>query len=195
MRRILARAFLRVTGWTVETAPPETRRFVLIAAPHTSNWDLLFLLAFGAAFDLRISFMMKHTVFRGPLGPFFRSLGGIPIRRDRRGNLVKQMVEVFRRGEDLVLVVPAEGTRSRVEHWKSGFYHIAREAGVPIVLSYLDWGQKRGGFGPAVIPTGRYREDMDTIRDFYADKTGRHPELFAEPKLREEDELSSPPAS
>jgi 1-acyl-sn-glycerol-3-phosphate acyltransferase len=98
------------------------------------------------------------------------------------------MVEIFRTGEDLVLVVPAEGTRDRVELWKSGFYHIAREAGVPIVLSYLDWGRKRGGFGPAVIPTGRYREDMDTIRDFYADKTGRHPELFAEPKLREEDE-------
>jgi len=191
VRRLFARAFLRVTGWTAEGAPPTPHRFVLIAAPHTSNWDLAFLLAFAAVFDLRISFMMKHTVFRGPLGPFFKSLGGIPIRRHLRENLVKQMVELFRTGEDLVLVVPAEGTRDRVERWKSGFYHIAREAGVPIVLSYLDWGRRRGGFGPAIIPTGRYREDMDAIRDFYADKTGRHPELFAEPKLREEDE---PPA-
>jgi len=194
VRRLLARAFLRVTGWTAEGAPPKPHRFVLIAAPHTSNWDLAYLLAFGAVFDLRISFMMKHTVFRGPLGPFFKSLGGIPIRRHLRENLVKQMVEVFRGREDFVLVVPAEGKRDRVEHWKSGFYHIAREAGVPIVLSYLDWGRRCGGFGPAIIPTGRYREDMDAIRDFYADKTGRHPELFAEPKLREEDEPPAPPA-
>lgn len=195
MRRLLARAFLRATGWTAEGAPPKPHRFVLIAAPHTSNWDLAYLLAFAAVFDLRISFMMKHTVFRGPLGPFFKSLGGIPIRRHLRENLVKQMVEAFRTGDDMVLVVPAEGTRDRVERWKSGFYHIAREAGVPIVLSYLDWGRRRGGFGPAVIPTGHYREDMDAIRDFYADKTGRHPELFAEPKLREEDEPPAPPAS
>jgi 1-acyl-sn-glycerol-3-phosphate acyltransferase len=122
VRRLLARAFLRATGWTAEGAPPKPHRFVLIAAPHTSNWDLAYLLAFAAVFDLRISFMMKHTVFRGPFGPFFKSLGGIPIRRHRRGDLVKQMIELFRTGGDLVLVVPAEGTRSRVEHWKSGFY-------------------------------------------------------------------------
>jgi 1-acyl-sn-glycerol-3-phosphate acyltransferase len=195
VRRFLARAFLRATGWTAAGAPPKPHRFVLIAAPHTSNWDLAYLLAFAAVFDLRISFMMKHTVFRGPLGPLFKSLGGIPIRRHLRENLVKQMVEMFRSDDELVLVVPAEGTRARVEQWKSGFYHIAREAGVPIVLSYLDWGRRRGGFGPAVIPTGRYREDMDAIRDFYADKTGRHPELFGEPRLREEDEPPTPLSS
>lgn len=168
---------------------------MLIAAPHTSNWDLAYLLAFAEVADLRISFMMKHTVFRGPFGPLFRSLGGIPIRRHLRENLVKQMIELFRAREDLVLVVPAEGTRARVEFWKSGFYHIAREAEVPIVLSYLDYARRRGGFGPAVIPTGRFREDMDAIRDFYADKSGRHPELFAEPKIREEDTPLAPPVS
>ena len=130
-----------------------------------------------------------------PFGPFFRSLGGIPIRRHLRENLVKQMIEMFHAREDLVLVVPAEGTRARVEYWKSGFYHIAREAEVPIVLSYLDYARRRGGFGPAVIPTGRFREDMDAIRDFYADKSGRHPELFAEPKIREEDTPLAPPIS
>ena len=195
MRRFLARAFLRATGWKLEGIPPKPHRFVLIAAPHTSNWDLAYLLAFAEVAELRISFMMKHTVFRGPFGPFFRSLGGIPIRRHLRENLVKQMIELFRAREDLVLVVPAEGTRARVEYWKSGFYHIAREAEVPIVLSYLDYARRRGGFGPAVIPTGRFREDMDAIRDFYADKSGRHPELFAEPKLREEDAPLVTPAS
>lgn len=187
MRKTFAHAFLRIMGWKAEGAPPARRRFVLIAAPHTSNWDLLFLLAFAEIYELRISFMMKHTVFRGPLGPFFRALGGIPIRRHLRENLVKQMVEEFAGRDELVLVVPAEGTRSRTERWKSGFYHIARQAEVPIVLSYLDYGRRRGGFGPEVVPTGRFGEDMDVIRDFYADKVGRHPELFAEPRLREED--------
>jgi 1-acyl-sn-glycerol-3-phosphate acyltransferase len=192
VRRFLARAFLRATGWKLEGIPPKPHRFVLIAAPHTSNWDLAYLLAFAEVADLRISFMMKHTVFRGPFGPLFRSLGGIPIRRHLRENLVKQMIGCSARSG---AVVPAEGTRARVEFWKSGFYHIAREAEVPIVLSYLDYARRRGGFGPAVIPTGRFREDMDAIRDFYADKSGRHPELFAEPKIREEDTPLAPPVS
>jgi 1-acyl-sn-glycerol-3-phosphate acyltransferase len=187
MRKQLAKGFLRLTGWKPEGAPPTRRRFVLIAAPHTSNWDLLYLLAFAEVYELRISFMMKHTVFRGPFGRFFRAVGGIPIRRHLRENLVKQMVEAFESQEDLVLVVPAEGTRSRTERWKSGFYHIARQAEVPIVLGYLDYARRRGGFGPQVVPTGRFGEDMDAIRDFYSDKIGRHPELFAEPRLREED--------
>jgi 1-acyl-sn-glycerol-3-phosphate acyltransferase len=192
VRKLLARAFLGATGWKPEGAPPTPHRYVLIAAPHTSNWDLAYLLAFAAINDLSISFMMKHTVFVGPLGPLFKSLGGIPIYRHRRDSLVKQMVEAFAARDEFVLVVPAEGTRARVDVWKSGFYHIANEAGVPIVLSYLDYARKRGGFGPAVIPTGRYREDMDAIRDFYADKAGRHPELFAEPRIREEDSPQTP---
>jgi 1-acyl-sn-glycerol-3-phosphate acyltransferase len=188
MRKLLARGFLRATGWRPEGASPrDLRKFVLIAAPHTSNWDLVYLLALAEVYDLRISFMMKHTVFRGPFGPLFRSLGGIPIRRHLRENLVKQMVEAFAERDELVLVVPAEGTRRRVERWKSGFYHIAREARVPIVLGYLDYARRRGGFGPALVPTGRIADDMDVIRDFYADKSGRHPALFAEPRLREED--------
>jgi 1-acyl-sn-glycerol-3-phosphate acyltransferase len=184
--RLLADVFLRATGWTPAGAPPPLARFVLIAAPHTSNWDLVYLLALAQRYQLRISFMMKHTVFRGPAGPVFRALGGIPIRRDRRNDLVKQMVERFQASDRLVLVVPAEGTRARTEYWKSGFYHIAREAGVPIVLGYLDYTKRRGGFGPALAATGDYAADMDAIRDFYADKTGRHPTRFAEPRLREE---------
>jgi 1-acyl-sn-glycerol-3-phosphate acyltransferase len=187
LRKLIGQGFLRATGWKPEGAPPERRRFVLIAAPHTSNWDLAYLLALGEAYDLRISFMMKHTIFRGPFGPLFKSLGGIPIYRHKRGDLVKQMVEAFGERDEFVLVVPSEGTRSRVDYWKSGFYHIAREANVPIVLGYLDYARRRGGFGPALEPSGNVREDMDVIRDFYADKNGLHPELFAEPRMREED--------
>lgn len=188
MRRAIGNAFIRGMGWQAEGTRPVEKKYVLIAAPHTSNWDLFYLLAFAEHFDQRISFMMKHTVFRGPLGPLFRSLGGIPIRRDRRGNLVKDMVEAFAQRERFALVVPAEGTRSRVPYWKSGFYAIACEAGVPIIPSYLDFGRRRGGFGPPLRASGDVRADMDVIRAFYADKKGKHPERFGVPRLREEDE-------
>jgi 1-acyl-sn-glycerol-3-phosphate acyltransferase len=165
---------------------------VLIAAPHTSNWDLAYLLAFAGLFDVHISWLGKHTLFRPPLGAVMRRLGGIPVRRHRRGNLVTEVAGLFADREDLALVVPAEGTRSRAPHWKSGFYHIAREARVPIVCGYLDYARRRGGFGLTLTPTGNVRADMDRIRAFYADKVGRYPEKFGPVRL--EDEGAAPPA-
>ncbi len=186
MRKFLSRAFLAASGWKPEGERPRDRRFVLIAAPHTSNWDLAFLLALAEFFDVRISWMGKDTLFRPPLGWLMRSVGGIPVVRSKRGNLVAQAAERFKSAEDLALVVPAEGTRGAVEHWKSGFYHIARSADVPIVFGYLDYARRRGGFGPAMRPSDDVVKDMDQIRAFYADKVARYPEKFAEPRLREE---------
>lgn len=186
MARLVAKAFLRLTGWQPEGQRPAARRFVLIAAPHTSNWDLAYLLALATVFDLKIHWMGKHQLFRGPMGTVMRRLGGVPVRRDRRGDLVQQMAERIRESDRMALVVPAEGTRGYVAHWKSGFYHIARAAEVPIVLGYLDYARKRGGFGPELVPTGNVRQDMDEIRAFYADKQGRYPERFGEVRLKEE---------
>ncbi len=186
MRKRLARVFLWLTGWEAEGARPAARRYVLIAAPHTSNWDLAYLLALAAVFDVRISWMGKHGLFRPPLGFAMRRLGGIPVVRHRRGDLVAQAARLLGDVDDLALVVPAEGTRGYVAHWKSGFYHIARSAGVPIVLGYLDYARRRGGFGPALLPSGDLRRDMDEIRDFYADKVGRYPEQFGAVRLKEE---------
>ena len=191
MRKRIARWLLDRAGWEPEGKRPEARRYVLIAAPHTSNWDLFYLLALSELFDVRVSWLGKHVLFRPPLGWLMRRLGGIPVVRHRRGNLVAQVAESFSRVEDLALVVPAEGTRGYVEYWKSGFYHIARTAGVPIVMGYLDFARRRGGFGPALEPSGDVRADMDRIRAFYADKVGRYPELFGPVRLREED---APPA-
>lgn len=188
MRKQIARTFLRLTGWEAEGGRPPDRKFVLVAAPHTSNWDLFYLLSLAAIYDVSISFLMKHTMFRGPLGPLFQAAGGIPVRRDRRANLVKQLATLFRERDELVLVIPAEGTRGARAHWKSGFYHVAREAGVPIYLGYLDYRRRRGGFGIAIRPSGDVRADMDRVRAFYADKTGKHPEGFTSPRLAEEDE-------
>jgi 1-acyl-sn-glycerol-3-phosphate acyltransferase len=182
----LARAFLALTRFEAVGARPTARRYVLIAAPHTSNWDLAYLLAFAAVFDVKLSFMAKHTLFRWPMGRLMRRLGGVPVRRHLRENAVAQMVGLLKGSEDLALTVPAEGTRSYVPHWKSGFYHIARDAGVPIVLGFLDFGRRRGGFGPEFLPTGNVADDMEAIRDFYADKQGLHPEKVGVVRLAEE---------
>jgi 1-acyl-sn-glycerol-3-phosphate acyltransferase len=186
VKRRIAKVFLRATGWRAEGRRPAAGRCVVDAAPHTSNWDLLFLLAFAWRFDVRMRFMMKHTVFVGPAGWLFRRLGGIAIRRGGSGGVVKQMADAFEATDELALVVPPEGTRSRVDVWKSGFYHIARKADVPVVLSFLDFGRKVGGFGPGFHLSGNVREDMGLVRDFYSDKVPLRPECFGEIRLVEE---------
>lgn len=167
---------------------------VVIAAPHTSNWDFPLLLLFAWSYGVHLSFLMKHSLFRGPVGSILSALGGIPVRRDRTAGLVKELAETFSDADRLALVIPAEGTRGHTTYWKSGFYHVARAARVPLALSYLDYAHKRGGFGPVFLPTGNVREDMELIRDFYADKVGRHPEKFGEIRLREEESGGTPSA-
>lgn len=190
LARILGRTWLRAARWEVRGALPcDVTRAVLIASPHTSNWDLPHMLAFAFVLGLRPRWLGKREMFRGPAGPFFRWLGGVPVDRSRRANLVEQAVELFARPEPLVLVVPPSGTRGRVEYWRSGFYHIARGAGVPIVCSFLDYGRGVGGIGPVLEPSGDLRADMETIRRFYAGILGRYPALTAVPRLREEDEI------
>ena len=147
------------------------------------------MLAFAFVLGLRPSWLGKREMFRGPAGPLFRWLGGIPVDRSRRANLVEQAIELFARPEPLVLVVPPSGTRERVEYWRSGFYHIARGAGVPIVCSFLDYGRGVGGIGPVVEPSGDLAADMETIRRFYAGILGRYPAQTSTPRLREEDEV------
>jgi 1-acyl-sn-glycerol-3-phosphate acyltransferase len=186
VRKFLGKWFLRLNGWESEGGRPIPRQYVLIAAPHTSNWDLPYLLAFAAIYDVHISWMGKHSLFHGPMGWVMRALGGIPIVRSKRGNRVEELAGLFKQRPELVLVVPAEGTRRYTAHWKSGFYHIAKTAGVPIVMSFLDFGRKQGGFGPALHPSDDLTADMDEIRDFYADKQGKFSENFGPIRLKEE---------
>lgn len=187
LKRRIGETFLRVAGWKMSGERPPLDRYVMIAAPHTSNWDMPFMLAMAFVYDIPVRWMGKHTLFSPPFGPFFERLGGIPIVRHRPGGVVGQMVEHFENKASLALMVPAEGTRSHVEYWKSGFYHIARAADVPVVLSYLDFGKKVGGIGPAIELTGDIAADMDKIRVFYAGMQGLHPENVGVIRLREED--------
>ncbi|MGB5697485.1 MAG: lysophospholipid acyltransferase family protein [Polyangiales bacterium] len=187
LKQWIGKAFLGAAGWKMDGERPTLDRYVMIAAPHTSNWDLPFMLAMAFVYDIPVRWMGKHTLFKAPFGPFFERLGGIPIVRNRPGGIVAQMVDHFAESESLVLMVPAEGTRGHVDYWKSGFYRIARAADVPVVLSYLDFGKKVGGIGPAVELTGDVRSDMDKIREFYAGKQGFRPENVGVIRLREED--------
>ena len=188
MKKLIGRFVLAVSGWRIDGGAPATKKLVMIAAPHTSNWDFVYMTAIAFVLDIKIYWMGKKSLFRFPLGMFFRAVGGIPIDRSKSNNMVDQMVQEMDQRERFFLVVPAEGTRQRRDYWKSGFYHIARGAGVPIALGFLDFYRKCGGIGPLLHPTGDIQADMDRIRAFYADVKGKHPERFTPPRLREEDE-------
>ncbi|WP_062786254.1 lysophospholipid acyltransferase family protein [Aquitalea pelogenes] len=176
LMRALSIFLLRLRGWRIAGQFPDLPKYVLIAAPHTSNWD--FPLTLGVCFALRakLYWMGKHTLFWGPMGPIMRWLGGIPVRRSRSNSLVQQMVEVYQRSDKLVVAIPPEGTRQRVKEWKTGFYHIACGAQVPVVLAYMDYARKECGFGPVFHPCGDIEADMPRIRAFYQDKTGKYPD-------------------
>lgn len=160
---------------------------VVIAGPHTSNWDFFAMIATAELNDVNMKWLGKREMFDGPLAPVFRWLGGVSVDREQPGGLVGEMVALLHATPDLVVVVPAEGTRDAVEHWKSGFYRIAVQAEVPIQFTYVDKSTRSSGFGPWIVPTGDVRADMDKVRAFYADKVGLRPDRFLTPRLREED--------
>lgn len=172
--RILSILILKLAGWKVSGHVPDIPKFVMIAAPHTSNWDLPYTLFVAFTMKVKIYWMGKKELFRPPFGPLLRWLGGIPIDRSKSNGVVGQSIQQLQDAEKLVLTVPPTGTRRKVMHWKTGFYHIAHGAGVPIVLGFLDYGRKMGGVGPLFYPTGDINADMKEIQAFYKDIQGRN---------------------
>ncbi len=172
--------YLKLAGWTVEGAlPPNTPKCVLIAAPHTSNWDLPYTLMVGFSLRLNLYWMGKHSIFAPPFGALMRWLGGIAVNRDKATNMVAASAQALRDATGTVqLTVPPEGTRSKTRYWKTGFYYIAREAGVPIVMAYMDYANKRSGLGPVFHPTGDIERDMASIKAFYEPFKGRNETQF-----------------
>ncbi len=168
-------AYLRWKGWTVVGAlPPQAVKSVLIAAPHTSNWDLPYTLMVAFSLRLHIYWIGKASLFRWPFGALMRWLGGIAVDRSKSNNLVTASAQAILQADGpLQLVVPPEGTRGKTRHWKTGFYFIALEAQVPIILAYLDYQRKVGGLGPVFTPTGQVDDDMAEIKRFYAPIKGR----------------------
>jgi 1-acyl-sn-glycerol-3-phosphate acyltransferase len=178
--RSLSVAFLKLTGWKVEGQLPEgCTKSVLIAAPHTSNWDLPYTLMVAFALRLHIYWMGKEQIFRFPFRGLMMWLGGIPVHREKASNLVAASVEAIRAADGpLQLVVPPEGTRSKSRYWKTGFYYIAVGAQVPIVMAYMDYSRKVSGLGPIFQPTGDVEADMARIKTFYAPFKGKNADQF-----------------
>lgn len=179
---------LHLAGWKFEGEKPTVKKCVILAWPHTSNWDGVLLLLATHSIGLKMSWMIKNDWVRGPVGVVLKRLGAVAVDRSARHNLVGQMVEAFNTRDELVLVIPPGGTRKRMETWKSGFYHIARGANVPVVPGYLDFRRKRAGLGPAIYLTGDVKADMDAIRAFYdkVNAQGLSPELVGPIVLRSE---------
>ncbi|MFM5908852.1 MAG: lysophospholipid acyltransferase family protein [Novosphingobium sp.] len=179
----MVRGFLlflyRMQGWKLEGPGPKSRRCVLIGAPHTTNWDFVFFIGATHEYGLLPGFMGKDALFRWPLGRFMREMGGVPVVRSSSHNYVEQMIEAFQTRDELMLVIAPEGTRKQARRWKSGFYHIAVGANVPIVLGWLDYKTKRGGLGPEMMMTGDYKADLARIRAFYEERNPGHPQLDA----------------
>ncbi len=185
-RRLIARTFWAFSSWRMVSEPAPQRPTVLIGAPHTSNWDFVFMLAIAWRLDMRFRWLGKKSLFVGWRGPIMRGLGGIAVDREAPSAVVGEVLARIESGDVFGLVVTPDGTRKGHTHWKSGFYRIAREAGLPVTLGYVDRTTKTTGLGPTIDLTGDVSADMDVIRAFYADKSGVKPEHRVEPRLREE---------
>lgn len=179
-----------ITGWRVEGEFPDIPKFVVIVAPHTSNWDLPTAVMLSFVVRIHGSWMGKHTIFWPPLSWILYGLGGFPVERSSHHGIVKQAVDEFARRDIMLLALAPEGTRSRTEHWKSGFYQIALHAGVPVVPCYLDYSRKLGCITSAITLTGNIKNDMDKLRAVYATAVPRFPELQGPVRLQNEEDAS-----
>ncbi len=177
--RMISLLAIKFFGWKVEGEFPKVSKFVMIAAPHTSNWDLPHMLFFAFYYRAKVYWMGKHTIFKKPFGTICKWMGGIPIDRSKSHNVVEQSVEQFKNKENFVLIVPPTGTRNSVSKWKTGFYYIALQAKVPIALGFLDYRKKVGGFGPLFYPTGNIEADMESVLNFYHGKKGKRADQSA----------------
>ena len=168
----LTRIIMRLLGWRVDGKLPDLPKFVVIGAPHTSNWD--FLLFLGIIFTLRanVHFMGKAELFRFPIGWFFYYCGGVPVDRKKSTGLVDQMVEVCNKSDKFILTIAPEGTRHHVTEWKRGFYHIAKSAGIPIVMAVVDGRHKQVHVGQVFQPTEDIEADMKSIQEFFEGVVG-----------------------
>ncbi|NDK54506.1 1-acyl-sn-glycerol-3-phosphate acyltransferase [Pontibacter fetidus] len=176
--KLLSKLIFKVSGWKLNgTLTPENRRCVMIAAPHTSNWDFIYARAAFYLMDAPIRYTIKKEFMRFPFGGLLRSMGALPIDRSKNTKMVDAMIRIFKEtpGDMCVMVTP-EGTRKYQPRWRRGFYYVAEGAGVPIVLGYLDYAKKEAGIGPTIYPTGDIEADLEKIMAFYRTKTAKFPE-------------------
>ena len=185
MFRFLARQVLKQLGWTLLEDLPQEKKFVIIGYPHTSNWDFPLGMLAMWSIDRQFCWVGKHTLFVGPMDYIFRAMGGIPVNRSIQSGFIQQMVDCFNEREEMIFCIMPEGTRSKTTYWKTGFYHIAQQANVPIALGLLDYTKKQVGVKGVLYPSGDIAEDFKKLRSFYQDKAGKKPENQGEIRLRD----------
>ncbi len=186
IRYSIGRMWMALTGWKVIGEVPSGSKFVLVGAPHTSNWDFPFAIAAFFVYRIKIHWMGKDSLFRWPYGWLFRLLGGIPIDRSHHQGVVNQVADTFKHRDELIIVIAAKGTRKKTEYWKSGFYWIAHSAQVPILCGYLDYKNKKTCIGLSFMPSGDVKQDMEKIRAFFGELHGKRPGLEDNIRLSEE---------
>ena len=177
----LAKLLFWITGWTFKgNVAKKYRKAVMIAAPHTSNWDIVYARAAFYLMGIPVRFTIKKEWMKGPLGALLKALGGVGIDRNKTGkmkvSMVEAMIDLFESREELIILITPEGTRSYAPEWKTGFYYVAQGAGVPIFLGYLDYANKEAGIGPHIFPNGKIEEQIEEIKSFYRTKKGKYPE-------------------
>ncbi len=185
MLKLLSKIILKLIGWHVDATLPEEKKFVVIGAPHTTNWDLpIGLLSFWSI-SIHLTWVAKKQLFVGPLDYIFRAMGGIPVDRSVHTGFIEQIAHQFNSRDEMVFGITPEGTRSKTEYWKTGFYYIALEAGVPVCLAYVDFPSRTFGFGEMLYPSGDIKKDFEKIKLFYENKVGKKPENQGPVKMRD----------
>lgn len=179
MIKFIAKLIFRLMGWqTIGGLPPGIRKCVIVAAPHTSNHDFYIARAACYIMNVKVNYLIKKDWMFFPMGLFFKAIGGIAVDRKKSNNLVSNLVELFNRSKELIVLISPEGTRSTVKKWRTGFYYSALGAHVPIVLSYLDYKKKIACIGPVIYPTGDYAKDMQQVMEFYKNITPKYPQKY-----------------
>jgi len=178
--KYISRLLLKMLGWQIDLQLPQAKKYVLIAYPHTSNWDFIYGMLAKWAMEMPLNWVAKESLFWGPLRPLFIAMGGVPINRSQSGGFISKNIELFQSREQFVLGLMPEGTRSKTDCFKAGFYHIANGANVPIALAYLDYKTKSIGVGEVINTTGDINRDFEKIKVFYENATGLHPQNQSE---------------
>lgn len=185
MLRFLSKSILRIFGWNIDVILPVEKKFILIGAPHTTNWDLPIALLCFWSVPIRLTWVGKKQLFIGPLDYIFRAMGGIPVDRSIHTGFIEQIAHQFDTHEEMIFGITPEGTRSRAEYWKTGFYYIALQAKVPVCLAHIDFPSRTIGFGEMLYPSGDIDKDFEKIKLFYKNKTGKFPENQGPIRMRD----------
>ena len=185
--QLFSRLILTIFGWKLQSNIPNHAKYIIIGAPHTSNWDFPLTLLTLSSLGLRFSWVAKHTLFTGPAGSILKSIGGIPVNRKSRVGFVGAMVENYHNRDKLIIAIAPEGTRSKTDHWKGGFYQIATQANVPLSLGFIDYKTKTLGLGKTLPLTGNVANDFSAIKDFYKNVEGKYPGQQSDICLREKE--------